>query len=66
MTGSGDFSDPIDRKDRDKIVKYVHKFINNNKMKGFIIDFSEFINITPTEKKNETKQNLFIYSITMF
>jgi len=22
--------------------------------------------ITPTEKKNETKQNLFIYSITMF
>ena len=23
-------------------------------------------NITPTEKKNETKQNLFIYSITMF
>ena len=45
MTGSGDFSDPIDRKDRDKIVKYVHKFINNNKMKGFIIDFSEFINI---------------------
>ncbi len=26
----------------------------------------EYFFITPTEKKNETKQNLFIYSITMF
>jgi len=24
------------------------------------------LKVTPTEKKNETKQNLFIYSITMF
>jgi hypothetical protein len=39
MTGSGNFADPIDRKDRDKIVKCVNEFINNNKMKGLIIDF---------------------------
>jgi len=39
MTGSGNFIDPIDRKDRDKIVEFVDQFINNNKMKGLIIDF---------------------------
>ena len=39
MTGSGNFADPIDRKDRDKIVESINKFINNKKLKGLIIDF---------------------------
>ena len=39
MTGSGNFADPIDKKDRDKIVEFVDQFINNKKLKGLIIDF---------------------------
>jgi C-terminal processing protease CtpA/Prc len=45
MTGFGDFNDPIDRKDRDKIVESItHQlddWINNKKIKGLIIDFRE-------------------------
>ena len=45
MTGSGDYLDPIDKKDRDKIVKIVtdklDDWLNNIKVKGLIIDFTE-------------------------
>jgi endonuclease/exonuclease/phosphatase family metal-dependent hydrolase len=33
---------------------------------GKEFEFDNTLIVTPTEKKNETKQNLFIYSITMF
>jgi C-terminal processing protease CtpA/Prc len=45
MTGYGDYIDPIDRKDRDKIVEVVTNklddWLNNKKIKGLIIDFRE-------------------------
>jgi len=45
MTGYGDFIDPIDRKDRDKIVEVITNklddWLNNKKIKGLIIDFRE-------------------------
>jgi carboxyl-terminal processing protease len=45
MTGWGDYIDPIDRKDRDKIVEVVTNklddWLNNKKIKGLIIDFRE-------------------------
>ena len=50
MTGSGNFIDPIDRKDRDKIVESVNEFINNNKMKGLIIDFRKRSNCISLRK----------------
>jgi C-terminal processing protease CtpA/Prc len=45
MTGVGDYVNPIDRKDRDKIVEVVTNqlddWLNNKKIKGLIIDFTK-------------------------
>lgn len=47
MTGEGNYSNPIDKKDRDKIVEVVTNrlddWLNNKKINGLIIDFTEHV-----------------------